>query len=155
MVVLRGLRRYLALAPAERRLFVRAFIALGLTDLALRCFGFRRVAERAAQARPVGNRAVTLEELRRARRYARWIEAAARHHVIRAHCLQRSLVLHHWLQEEGLPSALHIGVRRADGALKAHAWVQVGGYVLNDRPVTVAAFTPLARANPGVRSAGR
>jgi hypothetical protein len=48
------------------------------------------------------------------------------------------------LRREGLPSQLRIGVRKADGALKAHAWVELCGSVVNDDPSAVAVFRPLA-----------
>jgi len=53
------------------------------------------------------------------------------------------LALHQWLREEGLPSELRIGVRKDDGELRAHAWVELGGLVVNDGAGAVAAFTPL------------
>src|ERR687887_2398210 len=142
--MLRGLCRYVSLTDAERRLFLRAFVCLGRIDLALRISGVsafvaRRSTESAAGCRPVG-----AEDLQRARQYARWIDIASHHHVVPAHCLHRSLALHRWLRREGLPSDLRIGVQKARGTLKAHAWVELGGEVVNDSPAAVAAFTPLA-----------
>jgi len=54
--------------------------------------------------------------------------------------------LHHWLRGEGLPSELRIGVRKEHGALKAHAWVELGDHVVNDRPSAVEEFTVLSNA---------
>jgi hypothetical protein len=79
----------------------------------------------------------------RAARYAWAIALAARHHVVRARCLHRALVLHRWLRREGLPSELRIGVRKVDGALLAHAWVELDGEAVGDQPAAVAAFAPL------------
>ena len=42
-------------------------------------------------------------------------------------CLRRSLVLFHLLRRAGCPVALHIGVRKQDGALQAHAWLVLAG----------------------------
>jgi hypothetical protein len=86
---------------------------------------------------------VRLESLRRARRYARWVDVAARHHIVGMHCLQRSLALHQWLRSNGLPSELRIGVRREGPALRAHAWVELGGYPLNEQPSALSLFTPI------------
>ena len=119
-----------------------AYVALGVTDLALRTAGFRRVARYAdAPARVMGP--VGPADMARARRYAHLIDMAARHHVLRADCLHRSLVLHAWLRRTGQPCSLRIGVRKHDAELHAHAWVELAGHVVNDRPAAVAAFAPL------------
>ena len=54
----------------------------------------------------------------------------AKIHPLRPKCLHRSLVLYHWLQEQGLASRLEIGW--SNGI--AHAWLTYGDLVLNDRP---------------------
>src|SRR5215210_1745517 len=141
MRVLHALKRYLALERADRWLLLRAWVVLGLTDIRLRALGFQRVVER---VQPPSGRVLGPGESCRAHRYARWLEIASRHHVVRARCLHRSLALHHWLRREGLPSELRIGARKDGGALKAHAWVELEGRVVNDPPAAVAAFTPLA-----------
>jgi hypothetical protein len=112
--------------------------------MALRAFGFQRLMEQ-SQPAPGSMRVAGAHEIRRARYYAEIIEAASRHHVVRSHCLQRSLVLHHWLSREGMHSDLRIGVRKESGQLEAHAWVELGGQVVNDRLAAVRAFSPLDR----------
>jgi hypothetical protein len=157
----RLLRRYRALSKADRRLLVRAFVRLIIVDMGLRAFGFRRLVERAGQQCAPANRGVDPRDvldptgLRRSRCYARWLEVASRYHVVRARCLHRSIALHRWLCEEGLPSELRIGVLKDGGELKAHAWVELGGHVVNDPPRSVEAFVPLLRlrsVQPFVRS---
>ena len=143
--MVRGLTRFRSLSRADYALLVRAFLRVGAVDLALRRRGFRQVVAQAQPAptaveRPV---IVTPDDLRRARRYARWIDSVSRHHVVRARCLHRSLALHLWLRGEGLPSELRIGVRKEADELRAHAWVQLAGQVINDWPAAVAPFRPL------------
>lgn len=152
-----GLLRWLALHHGERRIVARALGDLVFIDLALRVRGFRRIfsdIERSL-APP---KDVTDADVIRARSYARWIDAAARHHLVQAHCLHRSLVLHRWLREEGVPSVLRIGVRTDEGKLASHAWVEVRGELINDRRELVTLFRPLdqlAAAYPGVTAAAR
>ncbi len=131
------------MAPADRRLFVQALFALGGIELRLRAWGFRRLAERADRVGLTSAGPVNAEDLAQAQRYARWIETASRVQLVRARCLHRSLVLHEWLRHRGLPSELRIGVRKENGELRAHAWVELGEQVVNDSPAVVAAFTPL------------
>jgi hypothetical protein len=123
---------------------VRAFVALAVADMALRAFGFQRLMQQ-SQPSPASDRIVGAREIRRAQHYAEIIEAVSRHHVVRSHCLQRSLVLHRWLRREGMQSELRIGVRKDSGQLEAHAWVELGGQVVNDQLSAVRAFSPLDR----------
>lgn len=122
----------------------RAYVRLGLIDLSLRQHGFQAAIHKVeAEALP-RNDAVTPRDLRRAQRYARRIDQSARFHLVRARCLHRSLALHGWLREEGLPSVLRIGVTKEGPELKAHAWVELVGRVVNDQDSAVAVFTPLS-----------
>lgn len=150
--MLSSLRLYLALSNADRWLFPRAFVHLVVIDLGLRLLGYQRVLEKAKPIAVVAAHDVNKADLRRARRYARMLQSASRHHFVRAQCLHRSLSLHHWLRREGLPSELRIGVRKERGALAAHAWVELGGHIVYDEPAAVAPFTPLG-STPKTRSA--
>ena len=82
----------------------------------------------------------------RARRYAAAIERAAHCYPGRADCLQQSLVLHEWMQRDGISTTLQLGVLRGhDGsnAFRAHAWVELDGRILNDRASAVRVFARL------------
>ncbi len=140
------LGRYFALEPGDRWLLARAFFDLGLADASLRLGGYRRALERAERLAPdVEANVLDADAVRRARRYARWLEKASRYHIVRARCLHRSLTLHRWLRRDGIASDLRIGVRKDGGALKAHAWVEIDGHVVNDGRTAVAQFTPLPK----------
>jgi hypothetical protein len=152
-----GLRRRWSHVSDAVRLSTHAYVALVAMDLGLRVLGYRRLLER-IERRPA-TAAISARRLLRARRYAAWLERASRRHLVRARCLHRSLALHAWLRRKGLPSELRIGVRKEEGALRAHAWVVLGGQVVNDREEVVAAFAPLvgsgleAAALPALRFA--
>lgn len=52
-----------------------------------------------------------------------------------------------WLmRRRGLPAQLRIGVRKDDGTLRAHAWVEIRGLVLNDNAEIYRGYTAFARA---------
>src|SRR6266566_2063615 len=146
MRILRLARRLLRLDHEDRRLLIRAFVALAAVDVRLRLFGFQRVIDSLGSSSPM--RQPTDQDLHRARRYARWLQAAGRHHAVRARCLHQSLALHRWLTAEGLPAELRIGVRTDNRSLVAHAWVELGGQVVNDRPDALSVFTPLPHVSP-------
>ena len=135
--------RYLALDRGDRWLLIRAFFWLTLADIWLRLGGFRREARNGLLRADPASALAGADDVRRARLYARWLDIATRHHVVSMRCLHRSLALHYWLRSEGVRSDLWIGVRREGDRLNAHAWVELGGHLVNDVPVKVRAFTPL------------
>ena len=57
-------------------------------------------------------------------------------------CLRRSLVLGQRLAV--LHPQLHLGVTKEDGALKAHAWLEVGGLVLDTEHTRFSRFVGAA-----------
>jgi len=88
---------------------------------------------------------------RRRRRFAadeiRWvswaIDTLGARRWSRALCLPRALAAQAMLRRRGIASRLCLGVKRSDGAVDAHAWVEIGG----DKIVggaEAADFTPLA-----------
>ena len=62
------------------------------------------------------------------------VERAARRHLVPMNCLRRTLALQRMLARRQIATTLHLGVRRGDGRLEAHAWLSCGGRVLNDAP---------------------
>jgi hypothetical protein len=143
-----ALARFRILRRSDLKPIARAWISLASIEFALRFRSFHRVLDEVEGVAPTAT-VVQPFEFGRARAYARWIDVAARHHVVRARCLHRSLVLHKWLRSEGLPSALRIGVRKKADGISAHAWVEMGGEILNDRPDRVAPFAALSGAVAG------
>lgn len=68
------------------------------------------------------------------RRLAWLVSVAARSGAYRATCLRQSLALWWLLRRRGFPAALRIGVGRRAQELRAHAWVELRGHVVNDHP---------------------
>ena len=58
-------------------------------------------------------------------------------------CLQRSAVLTCLLRERGVPAEMVIGVQQAP--FRAHAWAEVNGNVVSDRPSAVERWAVLDR----------
>jgi hypothetical protein len=130
--------------PGAFNLVVRAWLALAHVDYCLRRHGYQRCL--AAYSSPGETRVRTADVGIRAARYVSAIERAARCYPGTAVCLQQSLVLHRWLQRDGVPTDLRIGVLRHNRDFRAHAWVELDGQVLNDRVAAVRQFTPLRSA---------
>ncbi|MEA2639421.1 MAG: hypothetical protein QOF51_815 [Chloroflexota bacterium] len=145
-MLLRGLKRFARLSGEDRLQFLEAYVALGTVDVALRLRGFQKVVGDQALSSPIASLA-SAQEIDHARRYAHWLEIASRHHIVRAQCLHCSLALWRRLRKAHMPGELRIGVRKTRGELKAHAWVEIDGQPVFDRPEAVAAFIPLRQAD--------
>ena len=78
----------------------------------------------------------------------RFIDIAGRYPFRWSLCLQSSIALHDWLAHGGVYPDLRIGARRDGDRLAGHAWVELGGRVLNDGPHVEARFPALKRAVP-------
>jgi hypothetical protein len=76
-------------------------------------------------------------------RVCRAVEEACIWYVKRAYCLQRSSVATWMLRRRGVPAQLVIGYRPVP--VDSHAWVEVAGQVVNDRPQYQKFFRVLDR----------
>jgi hypothetical protein len=128
-------RRYQSRPPEDRSLILRAALILPLTEIGLRLFGFRRwkkliekfsLSARLSQSLPAD---VQREKALRAVRAVRSVEL---HGPTNPNCLERSMTLWWMLRRAGIDGELHIGARKGGGRFEAHAWVEMGGQVLNE-----------------------
>lgn len=124
-------------------LIARASVDLIRIDGVLRRSGFQEMLATLDSIPTRESETLTRGDVQRARRYGRRIALAARANLPRAKCLHRSLVLHMWLRNEGLPSDLRIGVRKDGDTLRAHAWVEIAGSTINDSARSLRSFSVL------------
>ncbi|GAC1315200.1 MAG: hypothetical protein NVSMB2_06160 [Chloroflexota bacterium] len=132
---------------------MRAYAYLTFVDLSQRVVGFERLMSRMPfpSDTTVRHTEQTHRQLERAQGYARWVDVASRHHVVRAQCLHRSLALALWLSRDDIENVVRIGVRKKGSELQAHAWVEVDGHVVNDEPAAIATFAVLNSGEAGDR----
>jgi hypothetical protein len=126
------IRTYLALTPADRRLVWEAAALVALMRAALSVMPFesvRRLASRLGRM-PAG--------AADADRVAWAVRAAGRR---LGTCLPQALAAQVMLARRGKAPVLRIGVARDNGAVAAHAWVEVGGRVVVGG--TAAPYAPL------------
>jgi Transglutaminase-like superfamily len=128
-------RRFLKRPPEDRALILRAMAVLPLTGIGLRVFGFRRCKEwmeKFSSSTKSPRESEPSAQLDVAARAVRAICSAELHGPAAPNCLERSMVLWWLLRREGIHGELHIGARKNGAHLEAHAWVELGGRVLND-----------------------
>lgn len=118
-------------------LVLHAWLALLAFDAA-RLAGFARVSDRIRRL-PVAPRQSWAD----ARLVVWCVEEACVWYAKRAMCLQRSAAATWLLRRHGMAAELVIGYRPLP--FESHAWVEVGGEVVNDRPQYQRAFRVLDR----------
>jgi hypothetical protein len=131
--MLESLRRFSALERPAQKLFLRAMAMLPLVSLTLRLVGFRATRAALQKTLPLPfpqldsgfmNKGVAL--------IAHMVHAADRHGLVHPSCLAKSLTLWWLLGRQGITSRLRIGIRKENGKLEAHAWVEREGIALNE-----------------------
>jgi len=142
----RKLRRAAALAPADWLALGRAALVLAFIRVGLATLGYGRVRGfldgRSPATEPGGGDVAELERLALA------VDIAARHSPGEVACLPRALTLYRLARGAGAPATLRFGVLRPGDRLLAHAWVEIEGEVLGDRPDIGEGFAPLEPAVP-------
>ena len=132
------LKAWRALEREDRAGFARAWAYLLAADLALRVLPVPRVE---ALLRRLGGRSRKEADTCR---LARLVGAASRHHLWPMTCLPRSIALQALLRRHGIEADLRIGVRREDGELRAHAWVEQSGSPVGEPADVELRFQPLS-----------
>jgi hypothetical protein len=122
------------LTPRQRRILIRALVALPPVAVGLRLMGWVRL--RSAMVRLTPRRAMRagFDAAGYARDAASVTNLLGGQRPLSATCLRRSAVLWWLLRRAGLDAQVVLGARKEEGRFEAHAWVEAGGAVLNDRP---------------------
>jgi hypothetical protein len=120
-------------------LVLRAYLKLIHFDLYLARGSFAALYDKVRKY-PVGKRAFAPDAVER---ICAAIDMACIWYWKEALCLQRSAATACLLKQYGVPAQLVIGARQMP--FKAHAWVEVGGRVVNDKPYTPEMFAVLDR----------
>lgn len=123
---------------SDRNLLVRAFLALCWVDVQLFSQGFRKLHEsvKRAEVSAAGNGPGI-------RPVVHAVDLASVLYFKPVRCLQRSAAAVLLLRRCGTAAELVIGVQQRP--LRAHAWVEVGGTVVNDRAHIARAFAVIER----------
>ncbi|HWS72966.1 MAG TPA: lasso peptide biosynthesis B2 protein, partial [Thermoanaerobaculia bacterium] len=72
-------------------------------------------------------------------------------HPLSTNCLHRSLALKRVLARRGAHARLRIGVRPRPELLPGHAWLELGGAVINDDAERVRGYVPLEVSESALR----
>jgi hypothetical protein len=153
-------RRFRQRPPEDRVLILRAALILPLTGIGLRLFGFRRwkgLIEKFARPAHLSQSLPAGMQRETALRAVRAVRSVELHGPANPNCLERSMTLWWLLRRNGVDGELHLGARKENGRFEAHAWVELGGQILNDGAEVHQHYArfdaPLAAAEAGPRVA--
>lgn len=142
-------RHFLGLPAGEKRLILSAWMSVVKARTILWVVPFRYWRKQVMDP-PAKQAAVPTEaQLAQARRIANAVERVSRHFP-GASCLTQALATRKMLARQGIECTLRLGVARdADGAFRAHAWIEHAGDVLiGDRGINLSEFVPLSGRPP-------
>jgi hypothetical protein len=123
---------FLTFTPKDWQLLIQAWLLLWVIDLALRTLPFRKVQRWVGSSQPGRKDREAGQVDLDIRRCCEFMDRAARHHLYSMGCLRRSLTLQWLLYRRGIDADLRFGVRRKDGILQAHAWLEYQGQVIGE-----------------------
>ena len=130
------LRRFRALEPKARGLFLRAAALLPWISVSLRLRGFRATQSSLQKRLPEAASRLTSQSSGPQAGWtaltARMVRAAAHRTWGTPHCLEQSLALWWLLGRQGISTSVRIGTRKTGEKFEAHAWVECDGVALNE-----------------------
>lgn len=142
--MLRKLRSASQLSPVDWFYFFQAWFWLLVFDLGLRTRPFPDLQAFAARLNPrVVPSTEQTENLIHSLRLA--VDRARYNHLYPMTCLRRSLALQKMLAKRGIPTEFKIGVRKDDGQLSGHAWLEYQGKILGEPEKIAERFTALQK----------
>jgi len=124
-------KRFFSLSSVEKRLFVEAFVTLGMMRAALVFVSFKRLTKnlKKLENEPAHSE-LSGEQEKLAKTTGRLIVKAAHNTPWESACLVQSLTAQRMLKRRGIPGVFYLGVMKGDSVreeLKAHAWTRCGG----------------------------
>ncbi len=144
--VWKRLKQLQALSFSDWKILLVSAFFLPAVALSLRMYGLNRTQTLLAKYAPLKHLVPKLDpiDLQQANRIAKLVNICARHGLYRANCLKQVLVLHFFLNKKGIPSILHIGIRKnQEQLLDAHAWLECADTPLIDSQDSLQRFSSI------------
>ncbi len=127
-------RKFSQLSSAEKKLFVQAWLTLGIMRAAILTVPFKRLTRSLKQQQDDPEiSSLHRQEMEIALAVGEMISRAANNTPWESACLAQSLTAQRMLKRRGIPGVFYLGVRKdenGDEKMSAHAWTRCGGTII-------------------------
>ena len=132
--MLHKIKKFTKLSSEEKKLFLEAYVTLGVMRAAILTVSFKRLT-RSLEHLPNKEEITTLNdyEISIATSVGQAITRAIAHTPWESACLAQSLTAQRMLQKRGIPGVFYLGVTKdeeSEEKMKAHAWSQCGDTII-------------------------
>ena len=132
--MLQKIQKFLKLKREAKKLFLEAYIMLGLMRAAILTISFKRLARSLKHySNEIEVTPLNEKEVQLARSVGQAIIRAAAYTPWESACLVQSLTAQKMLQKRGIPGVFYLGAKKDDESeekMKAHAWSQCGNTII-------------------------
>ena len=132
--MIRKFKKFTKLSAEEKKLFMEAYVTLGLMRSAILSVSFKRIT-RKLEHLPKKTELVKLheKEIKMAQKVGQAIARASAYTPWESACLAQSLTAQKMLQKRGIPGVFYLGAAKdeeSEAKMKAHAWSQCGDSII-------------------------
>ena len=132
--MIKKFKKFSQLSGEEKKLFLEAYITLGMMRAAILTISFKRLTrslEHAAKKKALPD--LSEEEMKTAQKVGQAIVRASAYTPWESACLAQSLTAQKMLQKRGVSGVFYLGVAKDEESkekMKAHAWTQCGDSII-------------------------
>jgi hypothetical protein len=132
--MLRKIQKFVKLTSEEKKLFLEAYMMLGIMRAAILTISFKRLTRSLDHQKSKGETIhLSDNEMKTALSVGQMITRVAAHTPWESACLAQSLTAQRMLQKRGIAGVFYLGVakdKNVEEKMKAHAWSQCGDVIL-------------------------
>jgi len=128
------IKKFTKLSSEEKKLFLEAYITLGIMRASILTISFKRLT-RSLEHLPKKDEIIMLNdnEISIATAIGQAINRVSVHTPWESACLVQSLTAQKMLQKRGIPGVFYLGAmkdEKSEAKMKAHAWLQCGETII-------------------------
>ncbi len=127
-------KKFIGLSGEEKRLFLEAYVTLGMMRTAILTVSFKRLTQKLEHSKSsINTDEPSDQQMSTAKQIGNIILKAAGSTPWESACLVQSLTAQRMLQKRGIPGVFYLGVMKDEEGtekMKAHAWSKCGETIL-------------------------
>jgi len=128
--MLHKVKKFSALSKEEKKLFLEAYVILGMTRAEILSTSFKQLTRTLKHTtKPIVIPQLNKVQIDTARMIGKAIMRASSATPWESACLAQSLTAQKMLKKRGIPGVFYLGVMK-ENEIKVHAWSQCGEYII-------------------------